>query len=51
MITIPEKSYNLCDGVTRRAVVRVGALGMGGLALLDLLSKLSDIGSDSYEID
>ena len=36
MISIPGKSYELCDGVTRRDFLRVGALGMGGLALPDL---------------
>ena len=39
MISIPGKSYNLGDGVTRRDFLRV--------ALPDLMSKLSNVGSDS----
>ena len=37
MRSIPGQSYRLCDGVTRRDFLRIGALGMGGLALPELL--------------
>lgn len=47
MITIPGKSYELCDGVTRRDFLRLGALGMGGLALPDLLRAEAAAGLSS----
>jgi hypothetical protein len=37
MLTISGRKYRLCDGLTRRDLLRVGALGMGGLTLPDLL--------------
>lgn len=37
MLTISGRKYRLCDGVTRRDVLRVGALGLGGLTLPELL--------------
>jgi hypothetical protein len=37
MLTFLESSYRPCDGVTRRDFFKVGALGLGGLSLADLL--------------
>ncbi len=37
MLTISGTSRRLCDGVSRRDVLRIGALGMGGLSLPGLL--------------
>ncbi len=37
MLSIPGNKYRLCDGVTRRDFVKVGALAMGGLTLPGLL--------------
>lgn len=37
MLSIPGRKYRLCDGVSRRDVLKIGALAMGGLALPDLL--------------
>src|SRR5438093_10311025 len=37
MFTIFGRKYRHCDGVTRRQFVTMGALGLGGLTLADLL--------------
>jgi Protein of unknown function (DUF1501) len=37
MLTIPGSPRTFCDGVSRRNFLRVGALGMGGIALPQLL--------------
>jgi hypothetical protein len=37
MLSFPGQSFRLCDGVTRRDALRLGALGMGGLSLSSLL--------------
>jgi hypothetical protein len=37
MLTISGSGPRLCDGVSRRDVLRIGALGMGGLSLPGLL--------------
>ncbi len=37
MLTIPGNSNRFCDGLSRRNFLRIGALGMGGLALPQLL--------------
>lgn len=37
MLSILGRSKKLCDGVSRREVLNIGALGMGGLALPGLL--------------
>ncbi len=37
MLRILDDGYSLCDGLTRREWLRVGSLGIGGLALADLL--------------
>jgi hypothetical protein len=36
MLTIPGPSSTFCDGVSRRNFLRIGALGLGGLALPQL---------------
>jgi hypothetical protein len=37
MLTIPGPNHRFCDGVSRRNFLRIGALGMGGLAVPQLL--------------
>lgn len=37
MLTITGKRHRLCNGMTRRDVLRIGSLGVAGLALPDLL--------------
>jgi hypothetical protein len=37
MLTIPGHSNRFCDGVSRRNFLRIGALGLGGLAMPQLL--------------
>jgi hypothetical protein len=37
MLTIPGQAARFCDGVTRRNFLRIGALGMGGIAVPQLL--------------
>jgi hypothetical protein len=37
MLTVFGDRYALCDGVSRRSFLKIGALGIGGLALPDLL--------------
>jgi hypothetical protein len=37
MLTIPGASQKFCDGISRRNFLRIGALGMGGIALPQLL--------------
>ncbi len=37
MLSIPGRKYRLCDGVTRRDVLKIGGLAMGGLTLPDIL--------------
>ena len=37
MLTISGQAGRLCDGVTRRDALRIGALGLGGLTLPGLL--------------
>ncbi len=37
MLTVPGAAHRLCDGVTRRDALRIGALGLGGLSLPGLL--------------
>src|SRR5215208_3525001 len=37
MLTIYGPSSKFCDGVSRRNFLKIGALGLGGLALPDLL--------------
>lgn len=44
MITLEGESYRLCNGVSRRAALRVGALGMAGLSLPNLLQSRAAAG-------
>lgn len=37
MLTIPGRKQTFCDNVNRREFLRVGALGLGGVTLADLL--------------
>ena len=37
MLTINGKGSRLCDGMTRRDALKIGALGLGGMSLPDLL--------------
>ena len=37
MLTINRRGGRLCDGVTRRDALKIGALGLGGMSLPDLL--------------
>lgn len=37
MLSVPGRKARLCDGITRREALRVGALAFGGLTLADLL--------------
>jgi hypothetical protein len=37
MLTIPGPRSRFCDGMTRRTWLRIGGLGLGGLALPDIL--------------
>src|SRR5205085_59209 len=37
MLTLQGASHRLCDGISRRDFFRVGALGVGGLTLADVL--------------
>ena len=39
MLTIYGKSSRFCDGVSRRNFLKIGALGLGGLALPDCSSR------------
>ena len=44
MLSIFGRGNKLCDGVSRREVLRIGALGMGGLALPGLLQAEQQAG-------
>ena len=45
MLTIPgHKSFQLCDGISRRDFLRVGTVGLGGIALPDLLRAEANSG-------
>ena len=37
MLSIGNGNYQLCNGVSRREFMKIGALGMGGLSLPQLL--------------
>src|SRR6266513_2998066 len=49
MFTIlgPRSTRRHCDGISRRDFVRIGALGVGGLTLPQLLALESAPGADS----
>lgn len=44
MLTIAGSKYRLCDGVTRRNFLKVGAMGFGGLSLGGLLRTEAQAG-------
>lgn len=44
MLSIFGRNIRLCDGITRRAALRIGALGMGGLSLPRLLQAEQQAG-------
>src|ERR671936_659105 len=44
MLTIFGKSSRFCDGISRRNFLRIGALGLGGLSLPQLLQAESQSG-------
>ena len=39
MLEINAGQYRLCDGITRRNALKIGALGLGGLTLSQLLRE------------
>ena len=39
MLDILGGRYGMCDGLSRRGFLRVGALGLGGLTLSDVLRE------------
>jgi uncharacterized protein (DUF1501 family) len=45
MFTLLGNKQSFCDGITRRSFLRVGALGLGGLTLADLLRLRAQAGS------
>jgi hypothetical protein len=45
MLRINDSAYRMCDGITRREALRVGALAFGGLTLAGLLRARSAAGS------
>jgi hypothetical protein len=47
MLSIPGRKYRCCDGVARRDFLKIGALGMGGLSLTDLLRAEAAAGTGS----
>lgn len=44
MLTIPGSSSRFCDGVSRRNFLRIGALGLGGLSLPQILQAQQQSG-------
>src|SRR5205809_113014 len=44
MLTIYGKSARFCDGLSRRSFLKIGALGLGGLALPQLLEAEAKAG-------
>jgi hypothetical protein len=47
MLSILGRSAKLCDGVTRRELLRVGGLAFGGLTLADVLRQRASAAPDS----
>src|SRR5437667_8864204 len=45
MLTIYGQQYRFCDGISRRNFMKIGALGLGGLALPQLLQAETQAGS------
>ena len=44
MLSIGNGNYQLCNGVSRREFMKIGALGMGGLSLPQLLHAEAQAG-------
>ena len=44
MLTIPGSTHRFCDGFSRRNFLRIGALGLGGLSLPQLLQAEAQSG-------
>jgi len=49
MLVVPGPSQRFCDGISRRNFLRIGALGMGGLAVPQLLRAESQSGIRSSQ--
>jgi hypothetical protein len=47
MLTLLDHSYRLCDGLTRRELLRVGGLGLFGLSVPDLTAARAEQGRRS----
>jgi len=47
MLSVLGRGTRLCDGVTRREMLRVGGLGFAGLTLADVLRLRAQAGSDA----
>ncbi len=47
MLSISGRRFRLCDGVTRREALKIGALGVGGLTLPELLRAEAQAGVGS----
>jgi hypothetical protein len=47
MLTVTGDRYALCDGIPRRSMLKIGALGLGGLLLPDLLRLEAQSGKGS----
>lgn len=45
MLTIPGPRSRYCDGMSRRTWMQIGGLGMGGLALPDILRAEAQSGT------
>jgi hypothetical protein len=50
VLTIPGPAKQFCDGVSRRTFLRIGGLGMGGLALPQLLRAESEAGGNGRSL-
>ena len=44
MLKLGSGTFNLCNGVSRREFMKIGALGMGGLSLSQLLHAEAQAG-------
>lgn len=49
MLTIFGKGQRFCDGISRRSFLRIGALGVGGLTLPDILRAEAASGRSSHK--
>lgn len=47
MLTIWGKKHHLCSGISRREFLRIGALGVGGLSLAELLRSQATAGTNA----